>query len=150
MTTTLALEAGYWNTIGRGVGAILLYAILGLALMLIGFFAIDVTTPGPLRKLVAAGNPNAVIVTAAGVVSMALIVVIAVYASAGKLVEGLIAAAIYGLVGIVAQVLSVRVLEWVIGLDIGKLLHADSYENSALMVAAAHVGIGLVVAFAIL
>ncbi|MCM6773819.1 DUF350 domain-containing protein [Nocardia sp. CDC159] len=149
-TTTLALESGYWSTIGHGVGAILLYAIVGLALMLAGFWAIDITTPGPLRRMVCDGNTNAVVITAAGMVSMALIVVLAIFSSAGRLTEGLIATAVYGLVGVVAQVISVRVLERVVGLDIGALLRQPGYTPQSLLVAAAHLGIGLVVAFAIL
>jgi hypothetical protein len=148
--TAVALESGYWNSLGTGVGAIVLYAIVGLALMLVGFYAIDLTTPGKLRALVAEGKPNAVIVAAAGMVSMALIVVLATYASAGKLSEGLIAASIYGLVGIIAQVISVRVIERALGIDIGAALASDVYTTEVLVVAAAHFALGLVVAFAIL
>ncbi|MFX0576818.1 DUF350 domain-containing protein [Nocardia nepalensis] len=148
--TAVALESGYWNSLGTGVGAIVLYAIVGLALMLVGFYAIDLTTPGKLRALVAEGKPNAVIVAAAGMVSMALIVVLATYASAGKLSEGLIAASIYGLVGIVAQVISVRVIERALGIDIGAALASEVYTTEVLVVAAAHFALGLVVAFAIL
>lgn len=150
MTTTLALEAGYWSSLGRGVGAILCYAVLGLALMLLGFFAVDVTTPGSLREMVADGRPNAVLVSASGMVSMAFIVVLAIYSQSGKLSEGLIAALIFGLVGIVAQVISVRIVEWVLGIDIGALLKDPNYTPAAAMVAAAHVSLGLVVAVAIL
>ncbi|MFI6363825.1 DUF350 domain-containing protein [Nocardia sp. NPDC050630] len=146
----VALESGYWNSLGTGVGAIVCYAIVGLALMLVGFYAIDLTTPGKLRALVAAGKPNAIIVTAAGMVSMALIVVLATYASAGKLSEGLIAASVYGLVGIIAQVVSVRVIERALGIDIGAALASDVYTTEVLVVAAAHFALGLVVAFAIL
>ncbi|MGW4365129.1 DUF350 domain-containing protein [Nocardia takedensis] len=148
--TAVALESGYWNSLGEGVGAILLYAVIGLVLMLIGFYAIDLTTPGHLRKLVSEGKPNAIIVTAAGIVSMAFIVVLAIFSAGGKLSEGLIAAAVYGLVGIIAQVISVRVLEKVLGIDIGAALHAPAYTVEVLVVAAAHFGLGLVVAFAIL
>ncbi|MFE7801123.1 DUF350 domain-containing protein [Nocardia sp. NPDC057440] len=148
--TAVALESGYWNSLGEGVGAIILYAMIGLALMLVGFYAIDLTTPGKLRTLVAEGKPNAIIVTAAGMVSMALIVVLATYASAGKLSEGLIAALVYGLVGIIAQVISVRVIERALGIDIGAALHAETYTTEVLVVAAAHFALGLVVAFAIL
>lgn len=81
---------------------------------------------------------------------MALIVVLATYASAGKLSEGLIAALVYGLVGIIAQVISVRVIERALGIDIGAALHADTYTTEVLVVAAAHFALGLVVAFAIL
>ncbi|WP_040836853.1 DUF350 domain-containing protein [Nocardia brevicatena] len=148
--TALALESGYWSSLGEGVGAILLYALIGLVLMLIGFFAIDVTTPGRLRDLVLEGKPNAIIVAAAGMVSMALIVVLAIFSSGGRLLEGLIAALIFGLVGIVAQVVSVRVVERVAGVDIGAVLHADGYTTEVLVVAAAHFALGLVIAFAIL
>ncbi|MBH0775404.1 DUF350 domain-containing protein [Nocardia bovistercoris] len=148
--TAVALESGYWSSLGEGVGAILLYAVIGLVLMLIGFYAIDLTTPGHLRGMVSEGKPNAIIVTAAGIVSMAFIVVLAIYSSAGKLSEGLIAALIYGLVGIIAQVISVRILERALGIDIGAALHADTYTTEVLVVAAAHFGLGLVVAFAIL
>jgi uncharacterized membrane protein YjfL (UPF0719 family) len=148
--TTLALESGYWSSLGRGAWAIMLYAIIGLVLMIVGFFAIDLTTPGKLKALVREGKPNAVIVSASGMVSMAFIVVLAIFASSGKLSEGLIASAVYGLVGIVAQVISVRVIEEVLGIDIGSLLQAERYIPDVLVVAAAHFALGLVVAFAIL
>ncbi|MFG1795506.1 DUF350 domain-containing protein [Nocardia sp. NPDC049149] len=150
--TTYALESGYWSSLGEGVGAIILYALIGLVLMLVGFYAIDLTTPGKLRAMVVAGNPNAIIVTAAGMISMAFIVVLAIFAvgSGGKLSEGLIAALIYGLVGIIAQVVSVRVIEKALGIDIGAALHSDTYTTEVLVVAAAHFALGLVVAFAIL
>ncbi|NKY53454.1 DUF350 domain-containing protein [Nocardia vermiculata] len=150
MSSTLALQSGYWSTVGHGVGAIVLYAVLGLVLMLVGFQAIDSTTPGPLRKMVASGNPNAVIISAAGMVGMALIVVLAIYSAGGALAEGLIATAIYGLVGIIAQVASIRLLEWLLGVHIGDLLKSSTFHVQSLLVAAAHLAIGLVVAFAIL
>ncbi|APE36112.1 hypothetical protein BOX37_21715 [Nocardia mangyaensis] len=149
---TLALESGYWNALGEGVGAIILYCLVGLALMLVGFFAIDLTTPGKLRELVVASKPNALIVSAAGMISMAFIVVFAVLATggSGRLIEGLLAAVVFGLVGIVAQVISVRVVEKITGIDIGRTLHSDTYTPEVLVVAAAHFALGLVVAFAIL
>ncbi|MBF6182645.1 MULTISPECIES: DUF350 domain-containing protein [Nocardia] len=147
MTATLALEA---STLGRGVGAILCYAVLGLVLMVLGFLAVDLTTPGPLRAMVAEGRPNAVLVSASGMISMALIVVLAIYASAGKLSDGLVTAGVYGLVGIVAQVVSVRLLELAVGIDIGAMLKNTDYTAAAWMVAAAHLSLGLVVAVAIL
>ena len=153
-TTTVALsgywDAGYWNVLGRGVGAIVLYSIVGLVLMMIGFYAIDLTTPGPLRKMVDAGKPNAIVVSAAGMVSMALIVVLAIYASSGKLVEGLVGSAIFGLVGIVAQVVMMRFATMVIGIDMDALFQSDEFNYESLMVAAAQFALGIVVAVAIL
>ena len=146
----LALEAGFFGVIGRGLGAIVLYALVGLVLMLLGFYAIDLTTPGKLNRMVRAGQPNAVAITAAGMVSMAFIVVVAIYGSSGRLAEGLLASLIFGLFGIVVQVFAVRVLEWVMGIDIGACLNADELRPQVLVVGAAHVALGLVVAVAIL
>ncbi|QFZ16157.1 DUF350 domain-containing protein [Saccharothrix syringae] len=149
MITNLALDPGFGSSIGQGVGAIALYAVVGLLLMVFGFYAIDWTTPGKLSTLVRDGHPNAVIVTSAGLVSMAMIVVVAIYSSAGKLDEGLLSALIFGLVGIVVQVLAVRLLEWVTRLDIGALIQSDRFAPASVVVAAAHVALGLVVAVAI-
>jgi uncharacterized membrane protein YjfL (UPF0719 family) len=145
----LALDPGFGAAIGRGIGAIALYAVVGLVLMVFGFYAIDWTTPGKLSTLVRTGAPNAVIVTAAGLLSMALIVVVAIYSSAGKLDEGLLSALVYGLVGIVVQVLAVRLLEWVTRLDIGSLIESDRFAPASVVVASAHFALGLVVAVAI-
>jgi len=156
MTTTIvALNSGYWDAgyltaLARGAGAIVLYAVVGLVLMLVGFYAIDLTTPGPLRRMVDAGKPNAIVVSAAGMVSMALIVVLAIYSSSGKLAEGLIASATFGLVGIIAQVVMMRIATAVIGINMHELFEADEFHYEALMVAAAQFALGIVVAVAIL
>ena len=119
MILAQAFDATYWGFLGRGVGAILLYAVLGALLMLLGFYAVDLTTPGKLTVMVREGRPNAVVITAAGMVSMAFIVVTAIYTSSGFLTEGLIQTLVFGLVGILAQVGAVRLLEWVMRIDIG-------------------------------
>jgi Domain of Unknown Function (DUF350) len=144
------MSAEFFSIIGRGVGAILLYAVLGVLLMLLGFFAVDLTTPGKLYRMVQRGLPNAVIITAAGMVSMAFIVVVAIYSSTGVLIEGLLGALIFGLVGIIAQVGGVRLLEWVTGINVGVALQSETVRAEAYVVAAAHVALGLVVAVAIL
>ncbi|HEY8372983.1 MAG TPA: DUF350 domain-containing protein [Pseudonocardiaceae bacterium] len=147
--STLAQGQDFVAALSRGVGAIVLYALVGVLLMLVGFYAIDLTTPGRLNQLVRAGAPNAVVVTAAGLVSMAFIVVVAIYSSGGNLVEGLIASLVFGLIGIVVQVLAVRLLEWVARIQIGQLIRADEFTPASLVVAAAHLALGLVVAVAI-
>jgi len=145
-----AIGPGFFPIIGRGIGAILLYAVIGVLLMLLGFWAIDATTPGKLNRMVREGLPNSVLVTSAGMVSMAFIVVTAIYTSSGSLVEGLLGALIFGLVGILVQVGGVRLLEWVTGIRIGEVLRSEVLEPEAWVVAAAHVALGLVVAVAII
>ncbi len=150
MTSLHALQPGFFATVGIGVGAIVLYAIVGLILILLGFYAVDLTTPGKLNEMVRAGHPNAVAVTAAAMVSMAFIIVVAIFGSSGRLLEGLLASLIFGLLGIIVQVAGVRVIEWVTGIRIGEVLTAERFMPQSLVVAAAHVALGLVVAVAIL
>ena len=148
-TTSVALPEGFWPDLGEGIGAIALYAVVGVVLMLIGFYAIDFTTPGKLSELVRTGKPNAVIVTASGMLSMAFIIVVAIVNSASDLSAGLIQSLVYGLVGIVAQVLAVRLLEWTTRMDVGVTIEADEFAPSSVVVAAVHIALGLVVAVAI-
>lgn len=149
MTTTLALADTFGTDLVKGIGAILLYGVVGLLLMLVGFYAIDWTTPGKLSALVRRGLPNAVIVTASGMLSMAFIVVVAIFNSASDLTEGLITSLIYGLLGIIVQVLAVRLLEWTIRIDVGSTIESDKFAPASVVVAAAHLALGLVVAVGI-
>jgi hypothetical protein len=89
-------------------------------------------------------------VSASGLVSMALIVVVAIYISGGGLLTGVINTVVYGLVGIVAQVLVVRGLEAVSRLDVGACLHDEYYTPVSAMIAGMHLALGLVVAVAII
>jgi uncharacterized membrane protein YjfL (UPF0719 family) len=149
VSTVLALEPGFFGVVGGGVGAIVLYALLGLILLLLGFYAIDLTTPGKLNELVRSGRPNAVAVTAAGLVSMAFIVVVAIYNAQGRLAEGLLSTLVFGLVGVIVQAVTVRLLEWVTGIDIGGVLAAPEPRPETRVVCAAHLALGLVVAVAV-
>jgi uncharacterized membrane protein YjfL (UPF0719 family) len=117
--------------------------------MFAGFYAIDWTTPGKLSKLVTQGLPNAVIVTASGMLSMAFIVVVAIFNSASDLTEGLITSLVYGLLGIVVQVVAVRLLEWATRIDVASTIESEEFAPVSIVVAAAHLGLGLVVAVGI-
>jgi uncharacterized membrane protein YjfL (UPF0719 family) len=149
VTTTLALSATFGHDLVRGIGAILLYGVVGLLLMFAGFWAIDWTTPGKLAGLVHRGLPNAVIVTSSGLLSMAFIVVVAIANSASDLTEGLITSLVYGLLGIIVQVLAVRLLEWATRIDVGSTVESEKFAPASIVVAAAHLALGLVVAVAI-
>ena len=147
---TVALSDGYWGSLGHGVGAIVSYAVLGLVLVMLGFAVLDLTTPGTLRRLVRDGKPNAVAVSASGILAVALIVVFAIYSANGRLAEGLIAATAYGLTGIVALMIAGRIAEQVLGVDVGELLAAETLRPQAWAVAVTHLALGLVIAVSIL
>lgn len=148
--TIVALGSDYWSIIGHGVSAIVLYTIVGIALLVLGFFVIDWTTPGPLRTLVQAGRPNAAAVAGVGLVSMALIIVLAIYSSSGDLIEGLVKTVVFGLLGIAAQAFSVRLIGAFKGIDIGRVLAEERFTPQVLVVTATYLAFGLIVAAAIL
>ncbi|BBY29105.1 DUF350 domain-containing protein [Mycolicibacterium sediminis] len=148
--TIVALGEDYWSVLGHGVAAIALYAIVGLALIVLGFFVLDWTTPGPLRTLVQARRPNAAAIAASGLVSLSFVVVMAIFTSSGDLLDGLIKTLVFGVLGILAQAISVRVIELVTGIDIGAVLAAERFTPEVLVVVGAHVGMGLITAAAIL
>ena len=76
--------------------------------------------------------------------------VLAIYSSGGKLSEGLISTAVYGLLGILAQVIGLRLLEMGTSIKIGPLLANEKLVPSSFVVAAGHIALGLIVAVAIL
>lgn len=145
-TYSVALDVA---AVGQGAGAIALYAVIGLALMLAGFYAIDWTTPGKLSQLVRDGRPNAAVVTASGLFSIAFIVLVVIFNSPAKLSDGLITALIFGLIGIIVQVVAIRVFEFAMRLDIGGILAAEEFTPASLVIASANVSLGLVVAVAV-
>ncbi|MEX1210405.1 MAG: DUF350 domain-containing protein, partial [Candidatus Nanopelagicales bacterium] len=100
--------------------------------------------------LVMAGRPNAAAIAAAGVVSMALIVVVTVYSSSGDLIEGLVSTVVFGVLGLVGQALCVRLIGFVTGIDIGQVLAAEKFVPEVLVVVASYLALGLIIAVAIL
>jgi uncharacterized membrane protein YjfL (UPF0719 family) len=144
-------HGGYWQHLLRSVAAIVVYAIIGLGLMVLGFFAIDLTTVGKLRQLVREEKPNASFITAAGLMGMGLVVVTAIWSvAATDIWSGIVTTIVYGVVGIVAQTFAVRFLEIATGVETNVTLVRDDFDFDSFIIAGAHLGIGLIVAVSIL
>ena len=147
----LALEKGFGEALGRGAGAILAYAALGVLLLVAGYYAIDLATPGRLTTIIRTDrNPNATLLAACGVFAVALIVVAAIWASGGRLAEGLLSTLVFGAVGIAAQIVASFVFDKLVGIDIRGLVHEPKLEPAAILLGTTHVGIGLVTAIAVI
>ncbi|MGH3724622.1 MAG: DUF350 domain-containing protein [Mycobacterium sp.] len=140
----------YWSIVAHGAASIWLYAALGFVMMVGGFYVLDWTTPGPLRQMVRAGLPNAAGVTAAGLLSQAFVIVLAIYTASGNITEGLVRTLVFGVIGILAQTVCIRVIEWVVGIDVGDLLAFEKFVPGTLVIASAYLGVGLIIAAAIL
>lgn len=100
----LALEIGNvdLNPIFKGVVSTILYFLVGMTVLLIGFYMVDLLTPGKLRQLVFIDRrPNAVVVACAMYVALTTVIVSAIVNSYSQLGQGLVGVGVYGLMGVV-------------------------------------------------
>ncbi|GAA4613909.1 hypothetical protein GCM10023195_60470 [Actinoallomurus liliacearum] len=147
----LAFSHDFGTALGKGAGAIAAYTAVGLVLLLIGFFAVDVTTPGRLTSIIRHGrNTNAAMLAVCGIVGVGLVVASSIYASGGRLSEGLIATLVWGLVGIVAQQIGFLITRVLLRVDVAALMAAESLEPSAVLLGATQITIGLITAVAVI
>ena len=89
---------------------VLAYTGVGLAVLVVGFFVLDAITPGRLGQLVADGNPGAALLSAVSLFSLGLILYFAIFFT-GAGWDGLDDAAVFGIVGVVAQTAGFFILD---------------------------------------
>ena len=127
------------------------YSALGILLMVVGFVAVDIVTPGKLREQVWTDrNRNASILVAANLVAVAIIVVGAIVASEGNLGEGLVYTLVYSTIGIALMLASFVVLDLLTPGSLGELLVDEAHHPAVWVSAALQVGSSVVIAAAIL
>jgi uncharacterized membrane protein YjfL (UPF0719 family) len=100
----LAFEIGNidLNPVLKGAVATILYFLVGMAVLLVGFYMVDVLTPGKLRQLVFIDRrPNAVVVAGAMYIALTTVIISAIANSYSQLGQGLVGVAVYGLMGVV-------------------------------------------------
>jgi uncharacterized membrane protein YjfL (UPF0719 family) len=147
----LAFSDGFGTALGKGAGAIAAYTALGLVLLLIGFFAVDVTTPGRLTSIIKTGrNANVTLLAVCGMAGVGLVVAASIFASGGKLLEGLIATLVWGLVGIVAQQIATLIVRYLLGVDVAALMSKEKLEPSAILLGATQATVGLITAISVI
>jgi len=125
----LAVEIGTvdLNPVLRGAVATILYFVVGMAVLLVGFFMVDVLTPGKLRQLVFIDRrPNAVVVAGAMYIALTTVIVSAIVNSYSQLGQGLIGVAVYGLMGVVLLGIALLTMHLVIPGDFHE--HVDDPE----------------------
>jgi uncharacterized membrane protein YjfL (UPF0719 family) len=113
----LAVEIGNidLNPVLKGVVATILYFAIGMAVLIIGFFMVDVLTPGKLRELVFVDRrPNAVVITCAMYIALATVIISAIVNSYSQLGQGLVGVAVYGLMGVILLGVALLTLHLVI------------------------------------
>ncbi|GLW07914.1 hypothetical protein Misp01_30440 [Microtetraspora sp. NBRC 13810] len=139
------------DTLGRGALAILAYATLGVLLLIIGFYVLDMAIPGKLRDMIKHDrNPNASLLTSSGLAAVALIVAASIWSSGGALHEGLLATLVFGLVGIAVQTVAMLLFDLVAGVSVRELVREPDLQPGTRLLATTHLAIGLITAVAVI
>ncbi|MEZ5232636.1 MAG: DUF350 domain-containing protein [Acidimicrobiia bacterium] len=126
------------------------YGVIGLVLMVAGYAVVDVLTPGKLSALIfQQRNRNAAIVTASSVGAMAIVAAMSVHSAEGDASDGLAAAAVYGVVGLVLMAVSFLVIDLLTPGKLGDIVTDPQPQPATWVTATAHLGVGLVIAAAI-
>lgn len=113
----LAVEIGNidLNPVLKGVVATILYFLVGMAVLVIGFYMVDVLTPGKLRQMVFVDRrPNAVVIASAMYIALTIVIISAIANSYSQLGQGLVGVAVYGLMGVILLGVALLTLHLVI------------------------------------
>ena len=140
----------YWEDLATELAAGLLYGVVGIALLALGFRMIDLLTPGHLgRQLCEDRNRNAGVITSAAMLSIGIVVTSAIIASDGDLAKGLGQSAGFGLVGIALLGVAFVVVDLITPGKLGEIIMGDEHEPMVFVTGAALLSVGAVVAAAI-
>jgi uncharacterized membrane protein YjfL (UPF0719 family) len=140
-----AVDFGTINTdvLVQNVVSTLLYFLAGVVILIAGFAMVDALTPGRLRRQVfLERRPNAVVVTAATDVALALVIVSAIVASSDKLGQGLVDTLVYGLVGVALQGVALVVLEAVVPGHYRNIIDAEEFHPASIAAAVILLAVG--------
>jgi uncharacterized membrane protein YjfL (UPF0719 family) len=125
---------------------VLAYSGVGLGVLVVGFYVLDVLTPGKLGELVMDGNRNAALLAASTLASLGLVLWFAIYFT-GAGWHGLDDAAVFGLVGVGAQAAGFRVLDWLTPGKLGDICQvgADALRPASWVAAGVNIAVALII-----
>lgn len=123
---------------------------VGLALLVIGFVAVDAILPGDIRKLIWQDrNQNAALVLSSAMLAIGAIITTAIATSADDFSEGLTNAVGYGLLGIVLLALSFVIVDWCTPGKLGVICTDTERHPAVYVTVATHIALGAILAASI-
>ncbi|RZU52813.1 uncharacterized protein DUF350 [Krasilnikovia cinnamomea] len=130
----------------EGAGRSVVFGLVGIGLMALGYLLVDVLTPGKLKDLIfVERNANAGILLVANQLGIALIVFTAIFTSYDEFGKGLASTLIFGLIGIGVMGFAFLVLDWLTPGKLGEVICTPDRHPGALVSAASHFGAALIV-----
>jgi len=130
----------------EGAGRSVVFGVIGIGLMAVGFVLVDLLTPGKLRDLIwVERNPNAALLLVANQLGIAAIVFTAIFTSYANFVQGIASTFIFGVIGIAVMGFGFLVLDWLTPGKLGEVICTTEPHPGARVSAAAHFGAALIV-----
>lgn len=138
------------NDLLNGLGSAAAYSVVGLLVLIAGFVAVDLATPGDLRKQIWDDrNRDLTAVLASGLAANTTTVVVAILTSNDDLGKGLIDAAGYGLLGVILIGVVFKVVDMLTPGDLGAMVAHDDHHPAVWITVVTHIAVGAVVAASI-
>lgn len=132
------LFTGAWQSV--------VFGLVGIGLMAIGFVVVDLLTPGRLRELIwEQRSGNAALLLASNQLGIALILFTAIFTSYDSFSKGLASTLLFGLLGIGLMALAFYVLDWLTPGKLGEMIASVEPHPAAKVTAATHFGAALIV-----
>jgi len=129
-----------------GAGRSIVFGLIGIGLMAVGFVLVDALTPGKLRDLIwVERNPNAALLLAANQLGIAFIVFTAIFTSYDDFAQGLASTVLFGVLGIGVMAFAFLVLDWLTPGKLGEVICTPENHPGALVSAASHFGAALII-----
>jgi len=129
-----------------GAGRSIVFGLLGIGLMALGFLLVDLLTPGKLRDLIWVDkNPNAAALLAANQLGIAAIVFTAIFTSYDNFGQGLLSTLIFGIIGIAVMGFAFLVFDWLTPGKLGEVICTPERHPGAMVSAASHFGAALII-----
>jgi uncharacterized membrane protein YjfL (UPF0719 family) len=131
----------------NGAGRSVVFGLVGIGIMALGFVMVDLLTPGKLRDLIWRDkNPNAALLLAANQLGVAIIVFTAVFTSYDDFGQGLASTVIFGIIGVAIMGFAFMVLDWLTPGKLGEVICTPERHPGATVSAVTHFGAALIVA----
>ncbi|MDQ3317672.1 MAG: DUF350 domain-containing protein [Actinomycetota bacterium] len=123
------------------------YSLLGVVLLVVGFVALDVLTPGHLAQHIwTERSINAGIVLSAGFLAQGVIVFSAIWFNgAAAFGAAFLSTAAFGLLGVLMQAVAFLLIELVTPHKMGEVVTMVAFHPASLVIAAAQLAVSLAV-----
>jgi uncharacterized membrane protein YjfL (UPF0719 family) len=131
----------------QSIGYAVAYTGVGIALLILGFFVLDLLTPGHLGRHIAENRSvNAALVLAAGFLGQGLIVFASIWTNATSAFGlALLYTVVFGILGVVLQAVAFLVLDLITPGKLGSHVMEVGFHPASLVLAAAQLAVALII-----